>query len=170
MDNTKLVNDIINNSNYNDISQELSDFVKIYIQKLISDITLYVDSNISIEKIELTDFYNTNNELSQNITGIPSAYSAIDGDETALVNFAEAYCKLGVDKFDTLCKEAIVDFLNLHNGLFIVHLSQLNLCELSLTAPVQEGTLDLSSSVKYEITIIHVKFSFGTVKFLLLET
>lgn len=170
MDNAQLVSQIISKSNYNEISSSISDFVKTYINKLISDITLYVDSNISIKKISTVDSYTAKHELSQRITGLPSAYSAIDGEEDILVQFAEAYARLGIKTFDELAKEALVDFLNLHNGLFVVLLSKLDICELSLSAPVQANEISLKSTIHGAITIIEIQFTFGIVKFMLLET
>ncbi|MCR5420014.1 MAG: hypothetical protein K6E98_03295 [Lachnospiraceae bacterium] len=169
MVNDALTANILNNSNYNELSDSMTSFVKTYIEKLIEDISLYVDASILIEKIETVDKYKAGQELSQDITGIPSAYSAIDGDPDVLVKFAEQYAKLGIDSFDDLCKEALLDFLNLHNGLFIVLLSKLNLYELSLNAPKKNDSIDLTSEINAKITILSVKFSFGTVKFLLYE-
>ena len=169
MENEALVLSLLEKSNYNTLSDTMTEFVKTYIKKLVADIILYVDSSIVIEKIETVDKYTASQELSQDITGVPSAYSAIDGDENVLVIFAEKYACLGIDTYDMLAREAIVDFLNLHNGLFIVLLSKLNLCELSLNAPKQADKLDLKTEVNGKITIIPIKFSFGTVKFLLYE-
>ena len=169
MTNDELVVSILDNSNYNDISSSMTEFVRSYIEKLVADISLYVDSSIIVEDIETVTRYKASQELSQDITGIPSAYSAIDGDKDVLVHFAEQYAKLGIDSFDVLAKEAILDFLNLHNGLFIVYLSKLNLCELSLNAPRQDEELNITTEVDGKITIIPVRFSFGTVRFLLYE-
>ena len=169
MTNDDLVVSILENSNYNEISSSMTEFVRSYIEKLIADISLYVDSSIVVEDIETVTKYKAGQELSQDITGVPSAYSAIDGDKDVLVHFAEQYAKLGIDTFDVLAKEAILDFLNLHNGLFRVLLSKLNLCELSLNAPKQNESLNITTEVNGKITIIPVRFSFGTVKFLLYE-
>lgn len=169
MTNDELVINILENSNYNDISRDLTDFVKTYINKLVSDVAMYVDSSIVVENIQTVDKYTAGQELSQDITGVPSAYSAIDGDPATLAHFAESYAKLGIDSFDVLAKEALLDFLNLHNGLFIVLLSKLNLCELSLNAPKQNDKLSITTEVNGKITIIPIRFSFGIVKFLLYE-
>ena len=169
MTNDELTINILSNSNYDEISGSLTAFVKAYIEKLVEDVSLYVDSSIILGRIETVDTYRAGHELSQDITGVPSAYSAIDGDPAVLTHFAEQYAKLGIDSFDDLCKEAIVDFLNLHNGLFIVLLSKLNVCELSLNAPKNTESISLTTDVNGKITIIPIKFSFGTVKFLLYE-
>ena len=169
MTNDELVVGILDNSNFNEISGSMTEFVRTYVEKLVSDVSLYVDSSIVIEKIETVDKYKASQELSQDITGVPSAYSAIDGEPEVLVQFAEQYAKLGIDTFDVLAKEALLDFLNLHNGLFIVLLSKLNLCELSLNAPKQNESLSITTEVNGKITIRPIRFSVGTVKFLLYE-
>ncbi len=169
MSNDELVISILDNSNYGEISSSLDEFVRTYIEKLIYNITLYIDSSVVIDKIEIADRYRASHELSQDITGVPSAYSAIDGDPQVLALFAEKYAGLGIDSFDSLAKEALLDFLNLHNGLFVVMLSKLNLCELSLNAPRQNEELSITTEVNGKITIVSVKFSFGIVKFLLYE-
>ncbi|MBR5407369.1 MAG: hypothetical protein IKX95_09390 [Lachnospiraceae bacterium] len=169
MSNDELVVNVLENSNYDEVSPSLTEFVRTYIEKLVSDISLYVDSSIVVENISTVDKYKASQELSQDITGIPSAYSAIDGEPAVLTQFAEQYSKLGIDSFDALAKEALLDFLNLHNGLFIVLLSKLNICELSLDPPKQNEYLDITTEVNGKITIIPVRFSFGVVKFLLYE-
>lgn len=169
MTNDELIMGILENSNYNEISGSMTEFVRTYIEKLVADVSLYVDSSIVIENIETFDRYKAGYELSQDITGIPSAYSAIDGEPSVLVQFAEQYAKLGIESFDVLAREALLDFLNLHNGLFIVLLSKLNLCELSLNAPRQNESLSITTEVNGRITMIPIRFSFGIVKFLLYE-
>ena len=169
MTNDDLVLSILDNSNYNEISGSMTEFVRTYVEKLVTDVSLYVDSSIVVENIETVDKYKAGQELSQDITGVHSAYSAIDGEPDVLVQFAEQYAKLGIDSFDILAKEALLDFLNLHNGLFIVLLSKLNLCELSLNAPKQNEYLNITTEVNGKITIIPIRFAFGTVKFLLYE-
>lgn len=169
MDNEQLVISLLSKTNYNVLPPTTTEFVKSYIQKFVSDVVMYVDATVSIGTIEFVTTYTANQELSQKITGIPSAYSAIDGEIDALVAFSEKYAHLGISEYDVLAKEAIVDFLNLHNGLFVVLLSKLNICELSLAAPKQSGSFSLTSPINGKITIVPITFSFGTVKFLLYE-
>ena len=87
-----------------------------------------------------------------------------------LVEFAERYSHLGIKTFDVLAREAILDFLNLHNGLFVVMLSKNNICELSLDAPRQNGNISLDLAQYKTITVIPIIFPYGTVKFFLCET
>jgi len=167
MDNKNLTGDLLSVTNYSLLNA--TSFAKNYIEKLIYDIVTYVDDNISVGKIEILSSYVGKNELSQEITGIPGAYSGVDGNTSALTAFAEKYSHLGISEFDILAKEAIVDFLNLHNGLFVVSLSRNNIAELSLSVPKQNGNYSIDNATYKTITVIPVVFSFGTVKFLLCE-
>ena len=101
---------------------------------------------------------------------MPSAYSCVEGRDDALTAFAQSYSHLGITSFDMLAREAILDFLNLHNGLFVVMLSKNNICELSLDAPKQNGNYSIDLAQYKSITVIPVTFQFGTVKFFLCES
>jgi len=169
MDNEQLTAELLRSSNYDALPDSTTAFVRTYIKKLIWDVLTYVDASIAVNNIELVTTYSSDLELSQEITGIPAAYSAIDGDIDALTAFSEHYAHLGISEYDTLAREAILDFLNLHNGLFVSLLSKLNMYELSLAVPKQSGSFSLTSLVTGKITIIPITFSFGTIKFLLYE-
>ena len=168
MDNNKTCAKILEATNYASVPN-MSDFVRTYIEKLVHNISMYVDSDFSLGSIEILSGFSGKCELSQAITGVPSAFSCVDGKEDALVTFAEHYSHLGIKAFDALAREALVDFLNLHNGLFVVMLSKNNICELSLDAPKQNGNYSVDLSVYKNITVIPVMFSYGTVKFFLCE-
>lgn len=166
----ELVERIISNSNYKTISTSLNDFSRHYIKKLLEDIILYVDANIKLGNIEFTDNYHLEHELSQEITGVPAAYSALDGNVKVLTAFAESYSNLGIAEYDSLCQEALLDFLNLHNGLFVVELSEEKICELSLSVPKQSDDYQINSDLKGRIILIPVTFTYGTITFVLLKT
>lgn len=170
MDKLNKMNELLDETNFKEISKDSSDFVNAYIRKLILNLLSYVNDDFTIGDIELVNEYAAKRELSQEITGVPSAYSAIDSDEDALIHFADDYSKMGIKEYDALAKESILDFLNLHNGLFVVELSKLNICELMLSAPKQNGAFLMTSPVMGHITVIPVTFSYGTIKFLLCET
>ncbi|MCR5300911.1 MAG: hypothetical protein K6E49_00565 [Lachnospiraceae bacterium] len=169
MDNSRSVSGILEASNYLSLPN-MSEFVKTYIEKLVHNISMYVDPDFSLGTIDILNDFSGKCELSQAITGVPSAYSCVDGKEDTLVQFAEHYSHLGVKTFDVLAREAILDFLNLHNGLFVVLLSKNNICELSLDAPKQNGNYTIDLALYKSITVIPVMFSYGTVKFYLCES
>ena len=172
MNSQELLDTILKNSNYESVKSSMNEFTREYIKKLLLDIILYVDANISLGDISFIDNYHLEHEVSKEIVGVPSAYSALDGNTKVLTAFAENYSKLGIAEFDSLCREALLDFLNLHNGLFVVDLSEKNVCELSLGVPKQSEDYQLSDSSNLEgkITLIPVTFSYGVITFVLLKT
>lgn len=172
MNKDELLTKILDGSNYNSLKTSMNEFSRRYVIKLLEDIIMYVDANISLGEISFCDKYILEHELSQEIVGVPSAYSALDGNIKVLTAFAESYSKLGIAEYDSLCQEALLDFLNLHNGLFVVDLSENNICELSLSVPKQSDDfqLDLSGTLEGKIIIIPVTFSYGTLNFILLKT
>ena len=169
MDTEKMMNDILEASNFAELKDRMSDFVSEYIRKLILDVLMYVNTDISVGEITLVSEFYANKELSQEITGVPSAYSALDASEDVLIRFAADYSKMEMNEYDVLVKESLLDFLNLHNGLFVVQLSKLNICELSLAVPKQNGAFLMSSPATGKITVIPVSFPYGTIQFLLCE-
>lgn len=172
MNSEELLQTILDNSNYGSVVDSMDEFTSKYIKKLIIDLILYVDANISLGNISFCDYYHLEHEVSQDIVGVPSAYSALDANVKVLTAFAESYSHLGIAEFDSLCKEALLDFLNLHNGLFVVDLSDENICEISLGVPKQSNdyNIELTGDLSGKITLIPINFSFGSINFILLKT
>ena len=82
-------------------------------------------------------------------------------DEATAISFASRYAKMEFSELDEYVKASIDDFLNLHNGLFLVNMSNAFSMELSLTPPVTEegSTISLPDGS----FIIPVIYPFGTV-------
>lgn len=168
MDNNKLTDKILAGID-SDCMALVPSFTQTYIKKLLYNILTYVDSTAKLGKIEVTSSYSGENEISQDITGIPGARSYISGNSNSLIAFADNYSHLGIKNFDLLAKDVLLDFLNLHNGLFVVSLSKQNIADLSLDVPKQNGNYSLDSNNFKSITIIPVLFTYGKVDFLLCE-
>ena len=100
MDNKRLAAELLKSSNYDALSDSTTEFVKTYIKKLVWDVLTHVDPAITIGNIELVTTYSSELELSQEITGIPAAYSAIDGEISVLTSFSEQYAHLGISEYD----------------------------------------------------------------------
>ena len=135
MTRTELLERIPNNPNLDDLAP--SDFLLKYISKLITNLEFFVNKDISIGTITKSTTYHAHHELMQKIIGLPSAYTAVDGDHKVLAEFAREYSHMDESvELNDLAKEVIVDFLNLHNGLFVVDLSNQDSIELSLEPPL----------------------------------
>ena len=69
------------------------------------------------------------------------------------------------DEYDEYVKASLEDFLNLHNGLFIVNCSNSDSLELSISAPTHYDNMVIDfENVAYHFPII---YSFGTVHYIL---
>lgn len=82
-------------------------------------------------------------------------------DESAAISFASRYAKMEFSEMDEYVKASLDDFLNLHNGLFLVNMSNAYSMELSLTPPVAEegDKINLPDGS----FIIPVIYPFGTI-------
>ena len=94
-----------------------------------------------------------------------SMTSALDIDPNTAVAFASRYAGETFDSFDEYAKASIEDFLNLHNGLFNVNMSNPSSIELSLCPPeVHSGDVLEFDTPAYILPVI---FPFGMVYFVL---
>ncbi len=86
------------------------------------------------------------------------------GEKTA-VEFACRYAREIFPEFDEYVQAALEDFLNLHNGLFTVNLSNDYSVELQLTPPgVETPELLTFTSETYLLPIV---YPFGTFHFII---
>ena len=121
------------------------DFTPLNIMKMPEIPTTYCIS----QDMEYTDFH---------------VSSAIDIDVTASIAFASRYADELFVEFDEYVQASIEDFLNLHNGLFLINMSNNYSFELTLLPPKTET--DAIFSTQKTTYLIPVLFPFGTVHFI----
>ena len=105
--------------------------------------------------------------ITQHIVGVYDITSAIDMSREMAIEFASRYAMDTFNEFDEYVQASLEDFLNLHNGLFTVNMSNNNSIELQLSPPeVHEGdTVEIhAETVSYLFPIL---YPFGTIHFLL---
>lgn len=143
--------------------EETPVFIK-YLTLLFNNITRFIGSDFTPYKEFLVTEPVEMKLFSQNITGKFSAYSAIFAEEETLIAMASRYAQEDFTEFDEYVQASICDFLNLHNGVFTVNMSNQMHMELMLEPPVEE-----SSELDFNKTIycIPVGFPFGTVHFVI---
>lgn len=102
--------------------------------------------------------------VSQHVTGEIAVSSTLDMDEATAIAFASRYVSDTFEEFDEYVKASIEDFLNLHNGLYIVNVSNESAIDLRLTPPeVQTENILPLPEHSYLIPLI---YPFGTVNFI----
>lgn len=100
-------------------------------------------------------------QTTQGITGEFAANTSIIADEKTSIAFASRYASEDLTEFDEYVTASACDFINLHNGLFTVNVSNEKGVELRLTPPLtEEGVKDDSRMI-----ILPVCYPFGTVYF-----
>ncbi len=102
--------------------------------------------------------------ISQSILGDLEALSAVRGEDKVLIDFARLYAKMELGNDLSLAYELAADFLNVHNGFFLVTLSMDLDVESRLLPPTfRKDCLPLSAFDS--IFSIPVLFKFGQLEF-----
>lgn len=105
--------------------------------------------------------YPVNYCVSQALHGKVNCISRIDMTKDVAIAFASRYAKQNFDEFDEYVQASMEDFMNLHNGLFIVNVSNEFSVELTLDPPMVENTEALSlAEASFVIPIV---YPFGTI-------
>ena len=107
--------------------------------------------------------YVTNHCSAQIINGEFSLTSYLDLEEESAIAFASRYVQEDFQDYDEYVQASIEDFLNLHNGLFNVNVSNEKSIELELEPPVSLQNTYISSST--EMILMPIIYPFGTLNF-----
>ena len=110
---------------------------------------------------EATSSYKAEKISYQMVNGKGEVFTAIEGTEEAMVEFAKRYSHEEIDSFDELARESVAEFLNLHNGLFTVNMSNNKQMELQLEPQISKESIELST--KGSMFTMPICFPFGTV-------
>lgn len=101
----------------------------------------------------------------QRITGGMNAITIIDADNATMIEFASRFAKEELTEADEYTQACVSEFINLHNGLFAVNMSNDNGIELKLEPQCIVDVMDIGDLKN--ACVIPVCFSFGTVDFII---
>ncbi|MBD5136667.1 MAG: chemotaxis protein CheX [Lachnospiraceae bacterium] len=101
----------------------------------------------------------------QDITGEFNVKTGLIADEKTLIDFACRYAGEELTEMDEYVDAAACDFMNLHNGLFTVNVSNEHEIELKLTPP--STVKGVNSEDINDIIVLPVQYPFGIIKFLI---
>ncbi|MBD8914845.1 MAG: chemotaxis protein CheX [Pseudobutyrivibrio sp.] len=136
-----------------------------YMELLFNNLVRFIGDDFTpLTPISCTE-YPVNYCISQNIHGKTSCSSRIDMEQDVAIAFASRFAKMEFTAFDEYVQASIEDFINLHNGLFLVNMSNNHAIELSLDPPSvsDEETLALSPN-SFVLPII---YPFGAIHFII---
>lgn len=146
---------------------ENGDLYQAYLTLLFNNLIRFIGSDFTPMTPIACEEFPTQYCVLQHITGKYNILSAIDMDRSMAIEFASRYAMDTFDTFDEYVEASLEDFLNLHNGLFTVNVSNNRAVELQLTPPEahEKDLLEFSKdSVSYMFPIL---YPFGTINVLL---
>ncbi|MFA9375713.1 MAG: chemotaxis protein CheX [Lachnotalea sp.] len=149
---------------FDNIPVDLTEMLYGYITLLFNNIIRFVGDDFTPYPVVKIGAYPITWCVSQKIKGDFSLHTAMDMDETTLISFASRYVGENYTINNEYVKSSMEDFINLHNGLFAVNLSNSSSKKLSLEPPRTEN--DVLFVPEAPIFYIPIQFSFGRVNFM----
>ncbi len=144
-----------------------SNLYKRYASLLIRNIIRFIDDDFKVLDIISVDSVQFDWLASQEITGEIGMFTAVSANEQEFIAFAGKYAKDNYSVNDEFVKASVGEFLNQHNGLYLVNMS-IDEIELELTPQVVNNGKKLTGLT--DAYIIPVVFSFGKVDFIISKT
>ncbi len=135
-----------------------------YLQLLVTNLIRFIGNDFTILTPIPCSEYPSVYCVKQLVHGNFTIESFLDTNETTAVEFASRYANDGFTEFDEYVKASLEDFLNLHNGLFNVNMSNIYSDELMLTPP--EVHMNEILTFEKEHYILPVIYPFGTINFI----
>lgn len=144
--------------------RSLSSYEIAFFHLLLNNLIRFIGDDFTLVPPSLCKEYPTNYCVSQKINGEFSLRTYLDIPETTCIDFASRYVGDTFTEFDEYVQSSLDDFLNLHNGLFLVNVSNERSIELSLEPPVAEK--DELLSFERESYLLPIVYPFGTLHFI----
>lgn len=162
-DNHEIIRHLIENLFNQDSTMTIES--KSYFELLFNDFVRFVGEDFTPLPADKIKAFPVDKCIRQEIQGNYQMRSFISMDEETAIAFASRYVGDTFTEYDEYVQASLEDFLNLHNGLFIVNISNDSSIELTITAPelVEDPILDFDNPVYH----FQVLYSFGIVHFLI---
>lgn len=133
----------------------------IYIKLVFNSLVRFIGQDFTpLSPIEV-DSYDSHCCVTQRIGGPIHITASLDMDEDVAVMFASRYANMEFTEFDEYVEASLEDFLNLHNGLYTVNMSNARAMELTLEPPYHEEKPEIT--FRGDCFVIPVIYPFGTV-------
>lgn len=135
-----------------------------FFRLILSNLIRFIGDDFTLVPPSQCAEYPTNYCVSQQINGAFSVRTYLDMSEQTCISFASRYVGETFTEFDEYVQASLEDFLNLHNGLFSVNMSNDHSIELQLEPPTAESrNLITLGKESYLLPII---YPFGTIDFI----
>lgn len=167
----------LNEENKNDIQLLIDSFTiisesaipifgKAYLELLFNNFVRYIGNDFTALPVSACQEFATEYCVSQSIQGnyVVNTYLAMD--ESSAIAFAGRYSNEIFDRYDEYVAASLEDFLNLHNGLFIVNASNERSNELSIGIIEHQDNMILSYGT-HPTFLFSVYYPFGMIHFIM---
>ncbi len=142
-----------------------SEHILSYLTLLFNNLVRFIGEDFTTLSVMTLPEVPTTFCIAQETEGNFSFLSALDMDQDTAIAFASRYVNDEFNEFDEYVRASIEDFLNLHNGLYTVNMSNDFSMELQLLPPsTYESTL---LETGFSFYLLPIMYSFGTINFLL---
>lgn len=136
-----------------------------YLQLLLTNLIRFVGNDFTILNPMPCGEYPALYCIKQYVQGNFEIHSYLDTNEETAIEFASRYANDSFTEFDEYVKASLEDFLNLHNGLYNVNMSNTYSDDLVLTPPeVHINDVLTFDDMHYIFPVI---YPFGTINFVL---
>lgn len=143
----------------------ITNYGRMYMELLFNNFIRFVGEDFTPLASDICTEFPTECCVSQDVLGDYSVKAYLNMNPKTAVEFASRYVGDQFDTYDDYVKASLEDFLNLHNGLFIVNCSNTNSLELSISAPEHfDNTIISFENVTYHFPIL---YSFGILHYIL---
>lgn len=139
--------------NQEEIREKYGNYLSLFAKNLIR----FIDRQAFLEIFNEKVIPNAKWLISQEIVGSAPLFTAIAADDETLLYIASNYAEEKISEVDELAKDAVCEFLNLHNGIYLVNMSNWG-TELSMNPQKIEENVQVSG----EFTAISVKMQKGS--------
>lgn len=135
-----------------------------YFSLLIRNMIRFVDRNIWFEEMKVTKTFESSYLITQVVEGRDRIMTGIAGDGGTLLQFAAQFANEPLEEMDDMMEDAVGEFLNLHNGIFTVNMSDQGR-NMELEPQVFLTNAYISGRVEYYVVPIY--FNYGKIDFIL---
>ena len=142
----------------------INEFKSIYTTLLFNNLIRFIGDDFTPLRGEKYPEYPTEFCISQEIHGKYHMKLYIDMPMETCIEFASRYVGDEFTEYDEYVEASIMDFANLHNGLFCVNESNSENVELTLDPPQVEKTPVLE--FEQPATLMPIIYPFGTINFI----
>jgi len=146
--------------------EDIPEYIIKYLNLLFNNLLRFIGEDFTPLNPSIVSEYVTGRCCSQIVKGDFQMTSYFDMTEDAAVAFASRYVNDSFTEYDEYVQASIEDFLNLHNGLFNVNISNDKAdVELHLDPPVSMDNTMIKCSV--ETLLLPIIYPFGIINILL---